>query len=692
MKSIFLFSLIVSISFSAFSQNKEREICGTDIYNEELYKTYPLLKEQFEKENLTRDLTPYRTQKREAVRIIPVVFHIIHQGGSENIPDEDIQGVLKRINEDFRKLNSDTTEIRQIFKNRTADMNIEFRLAKIDPYGNCTNGITRTYSTLTENARDNVKSLKDENNKDLWWNNMKYLNVWVVKSIYNSSGVGTILGYSYFPNIALQNPKLDGIVIMANVCNYSGRTLTHELGHYFGLYHTFQNSCGSDCKTTGDQICDTPPVYEDTYGCDKTKNSCSNDSPNEPDMTENHMDYTTCRVMYTKGQKEVVDYYLASQYRNNLYKATNLTATGTDNPSVISCIPVADFELNKYAYCSGSPVSFTDKSLGPENMQYTWYLPGSSSEKFIGRTPVVTYTNPGKYNVKLTVKSNAGSDSLTKNSYVFVYPDHGEAVTFKEDFENNSFASNYWYVDPALNGIEWKRTAAAAYESSKSFYLNNFSNTTEREYSFILPPLDLSQVSAPYLYFVYAHARKSDQSKDLLRIYVSTDCGNNWSLRDIVNQIKLPTSPNFVTTQFIPATVDLWKEKFVDISNYYGQKNVLIKIGFFASGGNNFYIDNLKVYSSVSMNEANLITNGLSVYPNPANSILNIDFFTLSSSEIVLNIADLTGNIVKKQIVKVHSGENNLQLDVSEIISEGMYFVELIDHQQIHRKKVMIIR
>ncbi|NLJ08179.1 MAG: T9SS type A sorting domain-containing protein [Sphingobacteriales bacterium] len=685
MKHILAFALLLfSFSLNLFSQEDNRHFCGTDLYMEELFQQYPQLREQIHQESITRDLTPYRMQRRESVRIIPVVFHIIHQGGPENIPDEDIYAVLKRINEDFRKMNADTNQIRDIFKGRVADMNIEFRLAKIDPNGKCTNGINRIYSNLTENSRDNVKNLID-------WDNMKYLNIWVVKSIYNSSGVGTILGYSYFPQSALQNPKLDGIVIRADVTNYNGRTLTHELGHYFGLPHTFQGGCGTDCKTTGDYICDTPPVYEDTYGCDKTKNTCHNDVPDEPDMTENHMDYTSCRVMFSAGQKEVVDYYLNSQYRSNLWKASNLAATGVNDVPNIACSPVARFEVPYYAFCTGAPVTVLNKSLGPDNMQFTWYLPGSSNPVFDGKEPVVTYDQPGKYTVKLKVKSVYGTDSVEQNAAVMIYPPKGEPVTFKEGFEDNNFSNDFWYVDPGAGNIVWKRTTSAKFEGNKSFYLNNFSySSAEREFYFILPPLDLSQTQSPYLYFTYAHARKSDASKDLLRVYVSSDCGKNWSLRDITNQIKLPTVTDFYTTQFIPSASQ-WREKFIDISNYQGKENLLVKIGFYAAGGNNIYIDNIKVYSAVSVPDA-LNSNLLSIYPNPADNQLNISYFNAGEKQYSLQVSDMKGKIVYETVMQANQGINNYSVDISSIQTDGVYLVSLISDGVIMRHKLLIFR
>ena len=81
--------------------------------------------------------------------IIPVVVHIVHDGGVSNISEAQVLDAIKKLNEDFRKLNADTSSIVSAFKSIATDAQFEFRLATIDPNGNCTKGITRTFSFLT---------------------------------------------------------------------------------------------------------------------------------------------------------------------------------------------------------------------------------------------------------------------------------------------------------------------------------------------------------------------------------------------------------------------------------------------------------------------------------------------------------------------------------------------------------------
>jgi hypothetical protein len=88
-------------------------------------------------------------------------------------------------------------------------MDIEFKLARIDPSGNCTEGVTRTFSNLTDGGNDAVKSL-------VRWDYRKYLNIWVVKNIQeiNAEPGQTTLGYAYLPYST--RADIDGIVIMSS--------------------------------------------------------------------------------------------------------------------------------------------------------------------------------------------------------------------------------------------------------------------------------------------------------------------------------------------------------------------------------------------------------------------------------------------------------------------------------------------
>jgi hypothetical protein len=129
---------------------------------------------------------------------------------------------------DFRNQNTDKVNRRSIFDSVAADMNIEFRLARLDPNGNCTNGIVRVYSRMTENADNSIKTLSV-------WNTDAYLNVWVVKNIKGNINGGAILGYAQFPWSGAS--PTDGVIIRHDYVGsigtsntaHAGRAAIHEI-------------------------------------------------------------------------------------------------------------------------------------------------------------------------------------------------------------------------------------------------------------------------------------------------------------------------------------------------------------------------------------------------------------------------------------------------------------------------------
>jgi hypothetical protein len=263
-----------------------------------------------------------------------VVFHVIHKYGLENISQTQLNDAIRIMNEDFRK--TPGTNGGNSTDPLAVDMEIEFRLAQFDPNGLPTNGVNRIYNLGTDDARDAQKSLS-------YWDARKYFNVWVVNTINNISGTpgSIVLGYAQFPFQINSNTSTDGILVRADQMgvienvdvSQAGRTVTHEAGHWVGLYHPFQGGCvggtTASCASQGDQVCDTPPVSTATTGCPTNRNSCTNDVPEKPDLVKNYMDYAdgNCMNMYTTGQKSRVNSILPS-YRANIYSTTNISNAG----------------------------------------------------------------------------------------------------------------------------------------------------------------------------------------------------------------------------------------------------------------------------------------------------------------------------------------------------------------------------
>ncbi|MDX5319454.1 MAG: PKD domain-containing protein, partial [Bacteroidota bacterium] len=361
---------------------------------------------------------PAQGKKKQVYRI-PVVFHVIHQYGDENISKDQILDQMRIINEDFRRLNADASNTRSVFQSVAADCEMEFYLAKRDPNGNCTEGINRIYSPLTNDARDNVKAVS-------YWPSDRYLNVWVVKSIKNSvddPGVIT-LGYAQFPWDRSTRPTTDGIVLRADYTgsigtaankNQGGRTATHEIGHWLGLFHTFQGGCNPG-GGWGEQIQDTPPVKEASSGCAIGANTCTNDFPDLPDQVENYMDYSngTCMNMFTVGQKNQM-ISMINAYRTLIVSSANHTFTGIDLTTA-TCVPKADLTITQSRACEGAEVVFEDLSYNATITQRTWTFEGGTPSSSSLPNPTIKYNQPGLYKVTLKVENANGSSTIVRDS------------------------------------------------------------------------------------------------------------------------------------------------------------------------------------------------------------------------------------------------------------------------------------
>src|SRR5690606_29145571 len=253
MKSLKITALLFAITslttFSYGQMARTGDWCGSDHhYQEQLQKNPSLIqqKEQFEAQ--VRDFiknNPQGTEKKgpndkTPNYIIPVVFHVVTYNGQGYVSKQDIENAMLTINEDFRRLNSDASQTRNTtnapFAPVAIDAKVEFRLAHLDPNGNCTEGIVRVESPLSVDAGDAVKNVSR-------WDTKKYFNVWTVVNISGGSSTGIIAGYAQFPWSGINNTY--GVVIDHRFVNRTDRTLTHEIGHCFGLLHTFQGGCNN---------------------------------------------------------------------------------------------------------------------------------------------------------------------------------------------------------------------------------------------------------------------------------------------------------------------------------------------------------------------------------------------------------------------------------------------------------------
>ena len=649
--------------------------CATDenLANK-IVRNPELIEKLMETENLTQDFI-FNTSNfnTDQIHRIPVVVHIIYSNQIDNISDAQVFDAIQILNEDTRRTNSDASNLRSIFNSVAADIEVEFVLAKKDPNGNCTNGITRTQSNLSLNANDNVKSLIN-------WDNKKYMNIWVVRSINlpgSSLGPGSIIrGYSAFPynNIPATD---DGIVVrhanFGSIGTSQGsryRTLTHEVGHFLNLKHTFQNGCSG-----GDNCPDTPPVANSNAGCNVNQNSCTFENPDLPDMIENYMDYTddNCRNTFTINQKQRAKAVLNISYlRGNLTTASNHNITGIDPSGSLNCFPVADFSVGKKLICSGEQIQITENCSYEITPSFHYTISdqnNANQQHIVNGNPLITFNNPGVYDVKLEIQNPQGQSMKQYPKLITVRP-HG-GVSYSPFFSatmEKTLPNDIWARTDNGDNIIWKRTPQASQQGLYSYFLENFNIPAGVDGdALIAGPIQLNNPNTLQLKFNHAFARKQSNNSDKLKIYTSTDCGENWILRKVLPTFQLGISNLYPSNIYIPSSNE-WMETTINLNSLISKNSLMIKFEMFSGGGNNVYIDNLNLSYSINKDELSP-KQVIQVYPSPSNN--NAIIKSNSSGKIL--ILNAIGEII-------YSYDSKTEPIIIGELSSGLHYVIFTDN------------
>lgn len=660
--------------------------CGTDLINQKYAEEHPERLEYREQmQSIISEAAANGNGEERNTIIIPTVVHVMHMGGNENISNAQVHDAIRIMNEDLRRQNADTANTRPIFKPYGADFNVEFRLAKIDPNGNCTNGITNTFSPITNKADDDIKNTALGGLTP--WPVNKYFNIWVVGRIM--IGENNVIGYAYFPSWGISNNY--GIVInhryfgtIGSAQGEDGRTLTHEAGHCLELYHTFQSGCGSNCSNSGDNVCDTPPSASATYACGFALNSCSNDangpSPyaqDVPDMVENYMSYNQgfCQNIFTKGQKLRSDAVFQNTFVGQLVTPQNLTATGTSNGFVgTPCVLQPNFKWSKSVICVGDSVLFSDLTQQGTPDSYQWNISGPVNLSASGATPTIIFDQPGMYTVTLLVTNSVGTQSIAKQNIIRVSDAVGTAGwEFVDGFDNQPISGGRWQTrnSPFASGWEERTTSNGNFTA----YVNNVNNSNDNIMHEIYSPVyDLSGVIEPKIAFKTAYATKNGVSSDRLKMFISNNCGTTWIPRFTKTGAALASMPP--SNQPVePQTASDWYEWISAVPpGMVGSPNFMIKFTFETGGGNNVYIDDINISRLASINE---FTNGsaLKVWPNPTSDVFTLDLSSLPDEPLQFFMYDMSGRVVASRFI---NGGTAVDISMHDMgLSVGIYRISI---------------
>ncbi len=697
----FLFITAVLSGFSAFAQHDHFN-CGSHHKEAELQQLHPEIIQAYED---MRSMMSLRTGDTNTITI-PIVFHVIHRYGVENISDQQIYRQVQILNEDFRKLNADTANVVPYFVNRVGNAKFKFELARIDPFGNCSNGINR-YNSFETNVGDDYSKLNP-------WPRTRYLNVWVVRSMENG-----VAGYAYYPS-SVEGVGFwrDGIIIRHNYIGDIGtgapglsRALTHEIGHWLGLAHTWGSTNDPGVITncvTDDGIEDTPNTIGWT-SCNLNGTTCDT----ELDNVQNFMEYSYCSNMFTKGQVDFMRVILNSTMagRNALWNPQNLALTLGDMSVPMACEPIADFNAPTTTVCLNTPVQFTNHSWRTAgNVSYTWEFPSGSPASSTSLNPTVTWDTPGWKTVKLTVTDSQGSNTKTIDQYIFVAPSYRDYVGPTQLTFDTENPAQYVVVNPTDNEAKWQILQGAGIGGSRGIILRNASPyvsflpfTNEAFYQnrlggvvdeFITPSFDLSNTSGVNVSFRWAAATNAStaaQMTERLRVFVSTNCGQTWTLRQTLTGVDLINNGTG-HLDFMPNNNTVWGESSFNLTSNQTTGNVRLKFEYTGSDfSNNIAIDNIFVNGVLGLEEVNPLAS-IYAYPNPVSSLDDIKIQIPDDVELShLTVLDGAGKELTKLSAQAIQGKNEIVLNQHMIFSQGVYYVRLTSDFHGHVIKLIVL-
>lgn len=631
------------------------EKCGHTILEAQQEKDFgifgskPFFEDWITKKIAEKNSKPQIAKIQATPRIIPVVVHVIHNGtaiGVEaNISEAQILQQIRVLNEDFRRRNADTNRTPAEFEPVAADANIEFILAKQDPTGLPTNAIVRIQGPKTTYSAGDAVLIGQLSQ----WNPAEYMNIWVVPLS------SPLLGYATFPvsnlpglNFAPFATIRDGITVdyrffgtgPGTVVNTTGRTATHEVGHYLGLRHIWgDGGCEVD-----DFVVDTPNQDSPNTICNTNpvKLSCGNNN-----MIQNYMDYTpdACMNLFTRGQVDRFDVVLANSPRrvtliNNratrdpLLSPRDVSLLKVLNPSDAICqqiiAPQVEIQNRGNEFVSSVRIEFRWNGNLIESKRFDTELRSTETAVFtFGSFDTRGEVNEFSFTV---VQVNDQADLVPSNNTLSSRPVQQGQLTLPFNVSLTNLPPS-WILRNEDQSLTWEKTTLTLDGvATPSLFIRHYEYEAQGQSDyFISPQIDLTQNPNVQLVFEVAHAPYNQPGfLDELIVAIAPDCSLDFDLITPPYKksgTRLQTSSPTVE-EFIPTSNSQFRTELVNLSKFKDLGKIRVAILTKNAFGNNIYLKNIRVLPTEEFNYGLRIDDILSPSPisagNHAQEIVKI--------------------------------------------------------------------
>ena len=667
------FVITAFISHVSFSQERT---CGMIEHMSEQMQDPEFAREYEKNQEKFREALKQTLQKKGTVSsrlnpvIVPVAVHFPAGDESDrNCLEALAQNQIDILNGDFAATNSDANLWDSASTNYPGVVhgvaNVEFCIATLNHPSGTDSDLVEGQPAVTIGYNFGGGGDSDSN----WSGYMNFL----VKNAGDS-----VLGYSPLGgNIAAGQSVVisPGAFGSGSGCaGYSpgspynlGRTVTHELGHFYNLDHTFSGSCNSD-----DGIADTPNISQPNYGC-STPGSISGCVTGESALTMSYMGYgnDSCLYMFSEGQTTVVDSYISGVLQSQ-FKPNTIACGSTDPDFIISAV-------NDSVESCGDEGSYTIdiSSLNGFDEEISLTLSGTPNGASSSLSQP-TIVNTGSFNVLVTDLSG-----LFTANYVITLTASSASITKSIDLDLNIISE----VCTSAGNITFSTATTGV-------IFNTINN------------LDTSPKTAPYSDFTALSTDLNIGSSYDLTVNVNTDgqyqvvtkvwfdWNQNCSFNDpgeeydlgMIGNVTNGSTGNSPLAVVVPESAVLGNTTMRVSSAYrdpdQGQYVTACQASF--DGEVEDYTVNVTTALSVSQNEFE----SLSLSPNPNNGSFTLELKSNTSNNVNLNIYDIRGREIHKQAY-TNSG-NFKQVIALGNIESGLYLMTVSDGLRKTTKRIIV--
>lgn len=640
---------------------------------------------------------------------IPVVVHVMHLGESigtgTNISEAQIKSAIANLNDAYGASGPYVG---------SADVGLRFALARFDTDCNQISGIYRVDASGYSSGGDNYGDVGITNNNDVAIKsisklpNSTYYNIWVVSEIDNNGGGSGTQGYAYF---AGASASVDGTVILYNAFGYDpdgslgynlksytrrNSTTTHELGHAFNLYHTFQGDdadpgpgytaqcpANTTCGTSSDCCNDTPPHIRNASTCPDPSdpNSCTGGT--QGDIPKNFMDYSSssCQELFTSDQGLRIAAAMAGGRAGlkNSIGLTGLPSTFTQ-PAAPAC-------------------QTTTAALGLSGGY------GGLMELKIGTSSRVSSNTPSDHS---TYGGNGYLNFLDDCATTFVL-NEGATYTYEVETWFNNHNVKAWIDYDNDNNFE---PAELIFDANVTGNVNGGNDRASG--SFTIPATattnnylklrilcDLGTVSDACYNPTYGQSENYP-------VYIRSNSSNNCP-----TDLSVSTNPATGNYQASNTLSTSGNVNITGTASFLAGTSITLNNGFHAQSGSTFTASIGACSAATTPNtkgiayrqspnannhtliegDLNLKSVDLQIAPNPFNAETRFDYHLDQPSDISINILDVSGQLITPVLHSSYksAGHHQVFFDGSNL-EAGIYFVQLLTISENITKKIMVIR